>query len=317
MAIDYPSSPSVGDHHTHGGKTWTFHDGKWALNVSVEGVRGPAGVAFQGTAPTTTDVLWADTSVSGVAVVPTGGTTGQMLAKASSTSYDAVWATPVTSADLALKANLASPTFTGTPTLPTGTIATTQTAGNNSTAVATTAYTDSAVAALVDSAPATLNTLDELALALGDDANFATTTATSIGLKAPLASPTFTGTVTGSPAAGTISTGTSGLGYMGLPQNSATTGAYGIVAADAGLHIYSSATRTVTIPANATIAMPVGATIVFVAGSGATVTIAITSDTMYLAGPGTTGSRTLAPFGMATAIKITSTSWMISGNGLT
>ena len=122
---------------------------------------------------------------------------------------------------------------------------------------------------------------------------------------------------TGTPAAGTTSTGTTGFGYMGLPQNSATTGAYGIVAADAGKHIYSTASRVITIPANATIAMPVGATIVFVAGSGATVTIAITSDTMYLAGPGTTGSRTLAPFGMATAIKITSTSWMISGNGLT
>ena len=132
-----------------------------------------------------------------------------------------------------------------------------------------------------------------------------------------LASPTFTGTVTGSPAVGTTSTGTSGIGYMGLPQNSATTGAYGIVAADAGLHIYSTATRTITIPANGTIAMPIGSTVVFVAGSGATVTIAITSDTMYLAGPGTTGSRTLAPFGMATAVKITSTSWIISGNGLT
>jgi hypothetical protein len=119
------------------------------------------------------------------------------------------------------------------------------------------------------------------------------------------------------PVAGTIATGTTGFGYMGIPQNSATTGAYGVVAADAGKHIYSTATRTVTIPANATIAMPVGATIVFVAGSGATVTIAITTDTLYLAGPGTTGSRTLAPFGMATAIKITSTAWIISGNGLT
>ena len=101
--------------------------------------------------------------------------------------------TAITDADVA---SLASPTFTGTPTLPTGTIATTQSAGNNSTAIATTAYADAAVAALVDAAPATLNTLNELADALGDDASFATTTATSLGLKAPLASPTFTGTVT-------------------------------------------------------------------------------------------------------------------------
>jgi hypothetical protein len=85
---------------------------------------------------------------------------------------------------------LDSPTFTGIPTAPTAS------AGNNSTQIATTAYTDAAVAAIVDSAPATLNTLDELAAALGDDTNFATTTATAIGLKAPLASPTFTGTPT-------------------------------------------------------------------------------------------------------------------------
>ena len=90
-----------------------------------------------------------------------------------------------------------SPTFTGTPTLPTGTIATTQTAGDNSTAVATTAFVGTAVANLVDSSPALLNTLDEIAAAIGDDPNFATTITTSIGLKAPLESPTFTGTVSG------------------------------------------------------------------------------------------------------------------------
>jgi trimeric autotransporter adhesin len=85
---------------------------------------------------------------------------------------------------------LASPALTGTPT------ATTASAGDNSTQIATTAYADTAVANLVASAPAALNTLDELAAALGDDENFATTITTSIGLKAPLASPTFTGTPT-------------------------------------------------------------------------------------------------------------------------
>ena len=59
--------------------------------------------------------------------------------------------------------------------------------------LATETYVDTAVSDLVDSSPATLNTLNELAAALGDDPNFATTTATSIGLKAPLASPSFTG----------------------------------------------------------------------------------------------------------------------------
>lgn len=54
----------------------------------------------------------------------------------------------VTTADN-LKANLASPTFTGTPTLPSGTIATTQTASNNTTAIATTAYVDTADALVI------------------------------------------------------------------------------------------------------------------------------------------------------------------------
>ena len=116
----------------------------------------------------------------------------------------------------------------------------------------------------------------------------------------------------------TTTTAARGAGYMGIPQSAAsTTGSYTIVAADAGEHIYSTGTRTVTIPANSSVAFPVGTAISFVAATGATVTIAITTDTLLLAGPGTTGSRTLAPFGMATALKITSTSWIISGNGLT
>jgi hypothetical protein len=115
----------------------------------------------------------------------------------------------------------------------------------------------------------------------------------------------------------TTATAARGLGYMGLPQSSAaTTGSYTVVAADAGEHIYSTATRTITIDSNANLALPIGTAITFIAATGATVTIAITTDTLLLAGAGTTGSRTLSPFGMATAIKITSTSWIISGNGL-
>jgi hypothetical protein len=90
---------------------------------------------------------------------------------------------------LDLKANLASPALTGTPTAPTAA------AGTNNTQVATTAYTDAAIASLVDGAPALLNTLNELAFAIADDENFATTLTTSVGLKANIDSPTFTGTV--------------------------------------------------------------------------------------------------------------------------
>jgi hypothetical protein len=69
--------------------------------------------------------------------------------------------------------------------------------------IATTAYTDTAISNLVDSSPAALNTLNELASALGDDANFSTTVTNSLATKMPLAGGTFTGDVT-------ISSGTSG-----------------------------------------------------------------------------------------------------------
>ena len=86
-------------------------------------------------------------------------------------------------------APLASPTFTGNPVAPT------QSASNNSTRIATTAYTDAAIAALADSAPSTLNTLNELAAALGDDANFSTTVTNNIAAKLSLAGGTMTGTL--------------------------------------------------------------------------------------------------------------------------
>jgi len=115
----------------------------------------------------------------------------------------------------------------------------------------------------------------------------------------------------------TTTTAARGGGYMGIPQSAAAgSGAYTVVAGDAGEHIYTTTTRTVTIPANASVAFPVGTVLSFISGVGATTTIAITSDTMYLAGAGTTGSRTLAAHGMATAVKVASTTWYISGNGL-
>jgi len=90
---------------------------------------------------------------------------------------------------LALKANLAGPTFTGTPAAPTAS------AGTNTTQLATTAFVNIGIANIVNSSPAALDTLGELATALGNDANFSTTVTNSIATKAPLASPTFSGTV--------------------------------------------------------------------------------------------------------------------------
>ena len=80
---------------------------------------------------------------------------------------------------LDLKAPIAGPTFTGTPAAPTAT------AGTNTTQLATTAFVKTAVDNLVDSAPGALDTLNELAAAIGDDANYAATVTTALSGKHP------------------------------------------------------------------------------------------------------------------------------------
>jgi len=115
-------------------------------------------------------------------------------------------------------------------------------------------------------------------------------------------------TATGTSAADTI-------GYRGIPQN-AQTGAYTLVLADAGKHI-SNTTGGFAIPANGTTAFPIGTTIVVFNNSGSSQNITITTDTLRLAGTGTTGTRALAQYGLATLVKVTSTAWVASGAGLT
>lgn len=121
---------------------------------------------------------------------------------------------------------------------------------------------------------------------------------------------------------GTALAGDTEYGYKNIPQNSQSA-AYTLGLDDAGKHIFhpsaDTTARTFTIPANASVAYPIGTAITFVNqnGTGGVVTIGITTDTMRLAGAGTTGSRTLARNGTATALKITATEWIISGSGLT
>ncbi len=83
-----------------------------------------------------------------------------------------------------------SPTLTGMPKTPT------PPAGNNSTLIASTAFVQAAVLALIGGAPATLDTLKEIAAAINNDPNFSTTINNALALKAPLASPALTGTPT-------------------------------------------------------------------------------------------------------------------------
>jgi len=158
-------------------------------------------------------------------------------------------------------------------------------------------------------------------------ANFAAavTDETGSGALVFATSPTLVTPVLGTPTSGDLSNctadGTSSVGFRNIPQNSQST-AYTLVLADSGKHILhpsaDTTARTFTIPANSSVAFPIGTAITFVNQNGAgVVTIAITTDTMRLSPAGTTGSRTLAANGVATCIKLTSTEWIISGTGLT
>jgi len=137
-------------------------------------------------------------------------------------------------------------------------------------------------------------------------------------------SPSFTTPVLGTPTSGNLSNttadGTNAVGFLTLPINSQSA-AYTAVLADSGKIIFHPSTdanaRTFTIPANSSVAYPVGTTLTFINMTSQVVTIAITTDTMYLSNAGTTGSRSLSQYGSATAVKMTTTTWLISGSGLT
>jgi hypothetical protein len=160
-------------------------------------------------------------------------------------------------------------------------------------------------------------------LYVGTDANIAGN-AVITGTLGVTGVATLIAPILGTPTSGNLSLctvdGTDAVGFRNIPQNSQSA-AYTLVLADAGKHIFHPSgdanARTFTIPANSSVAYPIGTAITFINMTSQAVTIAITTDTMYLSSAGTTGSRTLAQYGSATAIKITSTNWLISGSGLT
>lgn len=106
---------------------------------------------------------------------------------------------------------------------------------------------------------------------------------------------------------------------MELLQNSQVAN-YTCVLGDTGKQIYHPSSdnnaRTFTIPANASVAYPIGTCLTFINRAAANVTIAITSDTLTFT-DGTTVSRTLAQYGIATAVKIGTSEWLISGVNIT
>jgi hypothetical protein len=149
-------------------------------------------------------------------------------------------------------------------------------------------------------------------------------TSTGSGNNVLSTSPTLVTPILGTPTSGTLSActvdGTDAVGFRNIPVNSQSA-AYTAVLADSGKVIFHPSTdanaRTFTIPANGSVAYPIGTALTFINMTSQVVTIAITTDTMYLSAAGTTGSRSLAQYGSATAIKMTSTTWLISGSGLT
>ena len=229
-----------------------------ATGSGATGATGLTGIEISATAPGSTGILWCDTNEVGDAVVPAGGTTGQVLSKVSSADYDTTWSSiPYPSAGIAVSTGTAWDT---SKTAPSGTI---------------------------------VGTTD-------------TQTLTNK-------------TISGADNTLTVD-GTNEVGFRNVPQNSQSA-AYTLVLADAGKHIFhpvaDNNARTFTIPANSSVAYPIGTVLTFINMAVANVTIAITTDTLKLSPAGTTGSRTLATNGSATCIKITSTEWLISGSGLT
>jgi hypothetical protein len=130
---------------------------------------------------------------------------------------------------------------------------------------------------------------------------------------APIASPTFTGTVTIPDSAAAPFT----AGYLDVPQ-SLKTANYQLALVDRGKSVVMNGTSlTLTVPANGTVAFPIGTAIVVINIAATSLSVAITTDTMTLVNSTTTGTRTLAQNAMATLVKVGATNWIIAGLGVT
>jgi len=109
------------------------------------------------------------------------------------------------------------------------------------------------------------------------------------------------------------------VGFRNIPQNIQNAN-YTAVLADSAKHVLhgngAGAGHTHTIPANAAVPYDIGTTITFINRDANVVSIAITTDTLILANSVLTGTRTLAQNGIATAIKVAATTWVISGPGV-
>lgn len=138
------------------------------------------------------------------------------------------------------------------------------------------------------------------------------TTTVAAATYAPIASPSLTGTA----SATDESANSYNIGWRDCPQVSKTT-SYQLVISDRGKQVLmNGAVLTLTVPANSSVAFPIGTTIMIVNTNSSLLSIAITTDTMTLANSTTTGTRSLAQNGIATLTKVGTTNWIIAGTGL-
>lgn len=139
------------------------------------------------------------------------------------------------------------------------------------------------------------------------------TTTVAAATYAPIASPSLTGTASATDEAAN----SYNIGWRDCPQVSKTI-SYQLVISDRGKQVLMNGTSlTLTVPANGTVAFPIGTTIMVVNTNSTALSVAITTDTLTLANTTTTGTRTLSQNGIATLTKIGATSWLIAGTGLT
>lgn len=180
-------------------------------------------------------------------------------------------------------------TGTLTGSIASTTTAITQTAGDNSTKVATTAYVKTAT--------------DNLALG-----TMSTQNANNVNISG--------GTISNVSNGGSTTSAANSLGYLGIPQGAQSTG-YTLALTDAGKHIYyTGSAATITVPTNSSVAIPIGSAITIINNGTGTLTISAASITMNFAGTTSTGNRALATKGLATLIKVATDTWFISGVGV-
>lgn len=234
------------------------------------------------------------------------------------------------------KAPIDNAALTGTPTAPTAA------ASTNTTQIATTAFVQQEIGSLIDGAPSALNTLNELAAAINDDSSYASTITSALSLKAPLESPTFTGTVTipsktalpspiltldatPSTVDGRISwdavgkkiivgNGSTTLDFTSdtISTNSQTA-SYTLVLSDKGklIEIDNASANTLTVPLNSSVAFPIGTQITILQTGAGTTTIAGASGVTVNATP---GLILRARWSSATLIKRNTDTWVALGD---